>query len=90
MGGKRITREQVETVKTYKRRYPNITQDDLGRFAGVDGSTVSRILGGKYDHMLGAEQPANDDAFKREVIDLLREIADALAGDGQTSIDWGE
>ena len=50
-----VTKEIVEAVKKYAKKYPNLTQDELSKLAGTSTGSVSNIVNGKYDYLLEEE-----------------------------------
>lgn len=49
---KKITKENVEAVKTYVLKYPMLSQEEIGKLVGISASTVCYILKGAYDYLL--------------------------------------
>ena len=50
--GVKITKAIVEAVKGYAKKYPNMTQLEIGKLVEISNSSVSYILNGQYDHLL--------------------------------------
>lgn len=48
----KITKEIVEAVKKYAKKYPEMPQKEVGLLVGVSDWSVSCILNGKYDFLL--------------------------------------
>ena len=40
----KITKENVEAVKTYVLKYPMLSQGEIGKLCGISASTVCYIL----------------------------------------------
>lgn len=47
-----ITRETVEAVFKYKKKYPEMTMEELAVLCKTSSSSVSNIMNGVYNHLL--------------------------------------
>ena len=47
-----ITRETVEAVFKYKKKYPEMTMEELAVLCKTSSSSVSNIMNGMYNHLL--------------------------------------
>ena len=58
----KVTKEIVSKVKAYKSddRYSQLSQTEIGLLCGISSATVSRIIGGEYDHLLNEDPEIND------------------------------
>lgn len=63
---KGVTKELVTKVKALgtNPKYKDLTQDEIGLLSGTSGTTVSRILSGKYDHLFEVEKPKETNEVK--------------------------
>ena len=50
--GVRITREMVESVKGYAKKYPDMSQAEISRLVGTSSTSVGSICKGLYDYLL--------------------------------------
>lgn len=72
--GQIITKEKILEVRSASSRFPEMTQDELGKFTGLSKASVGRILAGEYDHI--ADEVKNDKAYNTK---QLQEISDKLS-----------
>lgn len=81
--GKQVTPEMVKDVRSAHTRWPDMSYEELGRYAGTSGVTVGRILRGDYDHK-AQSVPSDGGAVLKAVeevkanTDKLEEMADRL------------
>lgn len=81
--GKQVTPEMIADVRKAKTRWPDMSNDEIGRYAGTSGATVGRILNGTYDH-IASTVPSDGGAVAEllESIDKklsrLEDVADRL------------
>lgn len=63
-----ITRETVEAVNKYARKYPNMTQEEVARLVGTSSSSASNIMNGMYNHLLeDTKKEADDKSLKSQI-----------------------
>lgn len=88
--GRKVDKALVENVKETHKKYPMIKYLDVGKMCGISADTVSKILNGDYDDLLG--EPSGGGSLRQggavdvkelerlvaEVDDYLRIIAFAL------------
>lgn len=67
--GKQVTPEMVADVRKAKTRWPDMSNEEIGRYAGTSAATVGRIFSGAYDHI--ASTVPNDGGA---VVELLESI----------------
>lgn len=67
--GKQVTPEMVSDVRKAKTRWPDMSNEEIGRYAGTSAATVGRILSGAYDRIASAV-PSDGGA----VVELLESI----------------
>lgn len=72
--GQIITKERILEVRSAASRFPEMTQDELGKFTGLSKASVGRILAGEYDHI--ADEVKNDKAYNTK---QLQEISEKLS-----------
>lgn len=60
----------VEEVRNTVRKYPSMPGCDIGKLCGTSAATVSRIMNGAYDYLLGGGASAKEDP---ELVPLLHE-----------------
>lgn len=72
--GQIITKEKILEVRSAASRFPEMTQDELGKFTGLSKASVGRILAGEYDHI--ADEVKNDKAYNTK---QLQEISEKLS-----------
>ena len=81
-----VTTDKVLRVKNILKdpRYYGLTQDDIGRLAGVSGASVSRIKNGYYDYLIDDESHKKDSKewvknnVNEDVVKLLGSIDTTL------------
>lgn len=71
--GKSVTPEMIAEVRKAKVRWPDMTNEEIGRYAGTSGTTAARILKGDYDH-IASTVPQDGGA----VIELLESVNEKL------------
>lgn len=75
--GQRVSRALAESVKDAKKKYPMMTNYDIGRFCGTSDGTVSKIVNGAYDDLLGEPAGTVDVKGQVDVGELERLVAEA-------------
>lgn len=65
----KITKEIVEAVKKYTRKYPNMSQKEIAKLCGISQCSVSGIMNGLYEYLLEETEAAEDTekAIKSEI-----------------------
>lgn len=81
--GKYIERETVEAVKATKAKYPDLPNTAIAKLCDTTECTASRILSGKYDHLLEpqeAEQegPSESDEWHAAILEELEIQTDMI------------
>lgn len=67
--GKQVTPEMIADVRKAKTRWPDMSHEEIGRYAGTSGGTVGRILSGAYDHIASAVP--NDGGAVAELLESI-------------------
>ena len=62
-----ITKETVEAVIKYNRKYPQMTMKELGALCGIAGSSVSNILNGMYNELLENNKDENKKSIDSQI-----------------------
>jgi hypothetical protein len=55
-----ITKENVESVIKYTKKYPNMSVTELAKLCGVSSCSVSNIRNGLYNHLLEETKENNE------------------------------
>jgi hypothetical protein len=71
--GVRITREIVESVKGYMKKYPNMSQAELSRLVGTSSTSVGSICKGLYDYLLEEVADSKEEKAKTLKADIPHE-----------------
>lgn len=75
--GQIITKEKILEVRSASSRFPEMTQDEIGKFTGLSKASVARILAGEYDHI--ADEVKNDKAYNTKQLSEISEKLDSLS-----------
>lgn len=60
-----ITKETVEMVNKYAKKFPTMTAEELSKLCGISRSSVSNILNGLYNNLL--EEHKDSNTIKSEI-----------------------
>lgn len=61
-----ITKETVEMVNKYAKKFPTMTAEELSKLCGISRSSVSNILNGLYNNLL-EEHNKDSKTIKSEI-----------------------